>query len=189
MSSLINNSVNLGGNQTITGNKTFEKQIFTTANARIMTQQTNSGYGYGTLEIYRAGDSNNARAGVYVFDNSSNTSAAALLNYNNGNPYFQIPNSAALGSAISTAAINHTGNGYLKFGNGIQLVWGSGDTNKTTTFSRAFSEIFAIVCNNVENGNYGNAAYIGTYSNTNVFMRKYNNATVSARYIAIGRGA
>lgn len=189
MASLINNAVNLGGNQTISGAKTFEKQIFTTANARIITQQTSSGNGYGTLEIYRADDNNNARAGFWVFDKSSNISANAVLQYNNGNPFFSIPNSAAINSAVSTAAISRAGNGYLKFGNGIQIVWGSGNTNQTTTFSHPFSTIFSIVCSNVENGNYGNAAYIGTYSNTNVFMRKYNNATVSARYIAIGLGA
>lgn len=189
MASLINNSVNLGGNQKITGSKTFTQQIFTTANSRIITQQTSSGYGYGTVEIYHAKENNDARAGFWVFDKSSNTSVAAYLRYNNGNPFFSIPNSAAIGSAISTAAISRAGNGYLKFGNGIQIVWGSGKTNQTTTFSHPFSTIFSIVCSNVEDGNFGNAAYIGTYSNTNVFMRKYNNASVSARYIAIGLGA
>lgn len=189
MASLINNSVNLGGNQKITGSKTFTQQIFTTANSRIITQQTSSGNGYGTVEIYHAEENNDARAGFWVFDKSSNTSAAAYLKYNNGNPYFWIPKSAAIGSAISTDAISRSGNGYLKFGNGIQIVWGSSKTNQTTTFSHPFSTIFSIVCSNVEDGNFGNAAYIGKYSNTNVFMRKYNNASVPARYIAIGLGA
>ena len=45
-----------------------------------------------------------------------------------------MPNNAAIGTAIATAAISKAKNGYLKLGNGILIQWGyySGVINSTT---------------------------------------------------------
>lgn len=55
----------------------------------------------------------------------------------------KVPNNAAVGTAIATAAISKSANGYLKMGNGIIIQWGASLTTNTTnpkiTFPIAFS--------------------------------------------------
>lgn len=56
----------------------------------------------------------------------------------------KVPNSATVGTPVTTAAISKTGNGYLKMGNGIIMQWGRirMQTQKvltTITFPTAFS--------------------------------------------------
>ena len=55
----------------------------------------------------------------------------------------KVPNNAAVGTAIATAAISKTSNGYVKLGNGLIVQWGrvniSSDTSSTITFPTAFS--------------------------------------------------
>lgn len=56
----------------------------------------------------------------------------------------KVPNSAAVGTAVSTAAISKAANGYVKFGNGIIIQWGHWACSKeggtgTVTLPTSFS--------------------------------------------------
>jgi hypothetical protein len=62
----------------------------------------------------------------------------------------KVPNNAAVGTAIATAAISKAGNGYVKFGNGIIIQWGritmKHRTVMTITFPTSFASTNYSVC-------------------------------------------
>ena len=63
----------------------------------------------------------------------------------------KVPNTATTGTAVSTQAISKSGNGYIKFGNGIIIQWGTngGSGSRNITFPTAFtSNPRPIVCPN-----------------------------------------
>lgn len=57
----------------------------------------------------------------------------------------QMPDSDSVGSAITTKAISKSGNGYLKMGNGIIIVWGGYAQSSSGSHSVSFPTAFTAV--------------------------------------------
>ena len=51
----------------------------------------------------------------------------------------KVPNTATTGTAVSTQAISKSGNGYIKFGNGIIIQWGKANAPTNVTLPTAFT--------------------------------------------------
>ena len=124
-----------------------ENNTFTGSNEFKQTVKAPSVYGYGSdgvrtasLEFIDGGNDNIARL-VAVSNNGSNA-VTADLHFNNGSPYFSAPASSEIGAAVTTTGITKSGNGYVKFGNGLIIQWGYDATTGNTrseTFSTAFT--------------------------------------------------
>lgn len=77
----------------------------------------------------------------------SNYSAVTTGFDANGNPYTYAPHCNITNGIVTQAGISKSGNGYMKFGNGIIMQWGqaSVSSNKATvTFPTAFSGSFKV---------------------------------------------
>lgn len=97
----------------------------------------------------------------------------------------KVPNSATVGTAVSTAGISKGTNGYVKFGNGIQLCWGS-YANGTNTFSVAFgSKVSLAVCGEYSWNETTKVTKL-TVSNFTVDTDTNSSQSPVKRYIAIG---
>lgn len=100
----------------------------------------------------------------------------------------KIPNSAAAGTAVSTAAISKGGNGYVKFGNGIIIQWGTGtmkNANTTITFPIAFNSVARVSLTKVTNSDGRTEDWwIKSVTKTNFVVR--SSETDGNHWIAIG---
>lgn len=170
MKSLIDNAVNLGGNQEIGGKKTF------------------LGTGDGGIEL-RGTDGSSA--GYIDFNKSMDTDYFSRLLCKASNGYIMYTRgNVNFGEIFARLESNYSSNGYVKFGDGLQICWGSVTSGSTASFSHAFSSVWAATLTMVINENAGYSAYIGTLSTTAIKALRYNNNTsTSCRYIAIGKGA
>lgn len=130
------------GNNTLTGNNSF-----TGSNEFTQTVKAPSVYGYGSdgvrtasLEFIDGGNDNIAR--LVAVSNNGGNAATADLHFNNGSPYFSVPSSDVIGSAVATTGISKGQEGYVKLGNGIIIQWGYFDAstaNQPITFPTAFT--------------------------------------------------
>lgn len=90
-------------------------------------------------------------------------------------------------SGNGLATFSKSGNGYIRFSNGIQICWGTVSTGSTATFAKAFSTIYSATLSMIVDDNGGYVAYVGSISTTQIKARRYNNNSgTSCRYIAIG---
>jgi hypothetical protein len=97
----------------------------------------------------------------------------------------KVPNSATVGTAVSTAAISKATNGYVKFGNGIQLCWGT-YADGTNNFSVAFaSKVSIAVCGEYSWNQVTKITKL-TVSNFTVETDASSSQSPVKRYIAIG---
>ena len=109
----------------------------------------------------------------------------------NGNTYGYCPASAIEGSIITTASISKTTDGYLKFGNGVIIQWGTAEGSNTgtlNTFPLSFSsKTYKIIALN--KGNTLDASWLlFSISATQVskFTLYCNQNNTDVYYIAIG---
>lgn len=208
MASLINNAVNLGGNQTISGAKTisYGDGLYIKSPTTDTSTPPTADNLYSGITIY---DKNGVRfgkfEGIYTTADYAGvqlsasrlidgvlkyTSGLGLTMDNAGNAKTFCPPSDLINSIVTTVAIRKTGNGYVKFGNGLQIAWGSVQSGSTATFSHPFSNIYSVVLTQHHGANVGYSAYIWSYSTTQVRAQCYNNDTGrGCSYIAIGLGA
>lgn len=100
----------------------------------------------------------------------------------------KVPNSATVGTAVATAAISKAGNGYVKFGNGIQICWGTGsmkNADTTITFPSAFASTVRVTLTKVRSDTGRSEDwFIKSQSKTSFIPRSSENDKLS--YIAIG---
>jgi hypothetical protein len=104
----------------------------------------------------------------------------------------KVPNNAAVGTAIATAAISKAASGYLKMGNGIIIQWGSKAltswTATTITLPTPFTSTNYKVASGVftsnENGNEQNWIRITNIKTSSFSFTKPDGGT--AHWLAIG---
>ena len=102
----------------------------------------------------------------------------------------KVPNTATTGTAVSTQAISKSGNGYIKFGNGIIIQWGKntvGTGNTDITLPTAFTSTNYKVTAMDAAFREGTAFRItsgGAYSTTKI--RLCGNGQVAAAWLATG---
>jgi hypothetical protein len=100
----------------------------------------------------------------------------------------KVPNSAEVGTAVATAAISKAGNGYVKFGNGIMIQWGTGsmkNANTTITFPTAFGSTARVSLTKVTNSDSRTEDWwVKSVTKTNFVVR--SSETDGLHYIAVG---
>jgi hypothetical protein len=100
----------------------------------------------------------------------------------------KVPNNAAVGTAIATAAISKSGNGYLKMGNGIIIQWGTASVPQGTTtvsFPTAFGSVARVCISKCTNSNnITEDWHLKSVSKTNFVAR--STETDNINWIAIG---
>lgn len=100
----------------------------------------------------------------------------------------KVPNSATVGTAVSTAAISKAANGYVKFGNGVQICWGTGSMKNgdtTITFPSAFASTARVAMTKVRSNN-GRSEDWWITSQSKTSFKPRSSETDSLSYIAIG---
>lgn len=109
----------------------------------------------------------------------------------------KVPNNAAVGTAIATAAISKSASGYLKMGNGIIIQWGkmyvTGSYDfRTITFPTAYTTANVCVMTqqnyNTINSEWSNGQHTKNISNTGFSFSKNFGSNVYGEYrwVAIG---
>lgn len=179
MRGLIDNSVNLGGAQTITGQKKFmqtkidvdnipddtiwgEGLTFVDKNGikigKIEPQFRANGY----IELVSSSEINGVKTSV-----SCRTKADGTKNcYISGN-------SSDNNTAVTTVSHKYTDVNNIKFGNGLLLQWGKTDTPNTVTFSTPYSEIpTVLITQNRSNANERNCM-VNTITTTSFKTLRY----------------
>jgi hypothetical protein len=176
-STLTASTVNLTSAQTISGAKTFTGSITLPAGT-VLTKQDNNLEG-GELVFQRANNdplAQDARIDLY----------GGMMRFLHCNAV-QVPASAALTTAVSTTGISKAENGYVKFGNGLIIQWGTLSSSKTITFSSPFTNAnsYALVFNNNSTTDgYGRGDKIESKSSTSATV---NNLCENPIYwLAIG---
>jgi hypothetical protein len=110
----------------------------------------------------------------------------------------KVPNNAAVGTAIATAAISKSASGYLKLGNGIIIQWGRQNSdghsyNKKYSLPTAFSSTNYKVVANLYNTNDSDRVFfvIKTQATSYFYARAQgveggSSGTTACQWIAIG---
>lgn len=202
--------VNLTGEQTITGQKTFAAEtspntIFQFAN--IDQYATPSEIRYNRLELR---DSNGYRVGSLeqrhmtdgsLFlglntsrrngDNTVYTKALGVGMTSSGSAYTVAPASALIDSIVTTTGISKGWGGYVKLGNGIIIQWGSAQVytyDTTITLPTAFSSINGkvIAMDNAYRNVTGFQNVSGRIYSTTQLRLCATSETTSVSWIAIG---
>ena len=152
-----------------------------------------------TVDQVYDGTSTNAQSGVAIegelsaIDSEISSINTALGNKApSANPTLtgtvKVPNSATAGTAVATAAISKAGNGYVKFGNGILIQWGTGsmkNANTTITFPTAFGSVARISLTKVTNSDGRTEDWwVKSVTKTNFVVR--SSETDGLHYIAVG---
>lgn len=215
MKSLIDNDVNIGGAQKITGRKTFTayNPAFFIENNMVERNVTPSDgfiYGQGIKSIDKNGQYIATLIEHVVYNNSGNVLsythigipkflssstgpeyASVSLVYNNtsGETYFEAPSSDVVGSVITTDAISKASNGYVKLGNGIIIQWGTEENvaqNGTITFSQAFSAAPSVTLTQIATTDTAYHVYLSAVSSTNFTVKRHGDAPDDFSWVAIG---
>lgn len=191
MKSLLDNNVQLGGKQSITGEKYYlAKQDFSCISSRGLVTSLAD----GKYIMWRSNGGTAGGLAALV----NNTSQAMKIDTINGNlmlggadyPPLAYANSEVDGVVTQTALSKATRKGYIKLGNGIIIQWGHiNEVNGgyTETFATAFSISNPIVmimrtssASTTTNVNYWTRGESATNFNA------YTSAATGINYIAIG---
>ena len=150
MRGLIDNSVNLGGVQTITGAKIFQQNNLelgvtpdsTIRGAGIVFTDKN-GVRVGKIEPKQttSGDSSLCLSASNLVNDSLEYSVLQSRVFNDGKKdIFTTSASAINNTVVTTVSHKYTDVNNIKFGNGLIIQWGKTDTPSTVTFSTPYTE-------------------------------------------------
>ena len=148
MRGLIDNSVNLGGAQTITGQKKFMQTKIDVDNIPTdtvvlgegLTFVDKNGVKIGKIEPqYRANGYIELVASSEI--NGVKTSVSSRAKADGTKDVYISGNSSDNNTALTTTSHKYTDVNNIKFGNGLLIQWGKTDTPNTVTFSTPYSQI------------------------------------------------
>lgn len=188
----INNAVvHLTGDETIGGVKTFNNPIH--FNSSVFVDAAGGDEG-GEIEFAKAPNSSllgNVKLDVYrnsmrIFGPASNGQTNNVMNADIEQNALFIPSSDKIDTAISTAGINKSSDGYVKLGNGIIIQWGR-SSQRTITYPIPFSTdtSFSIVVNNqAGTDGYGRPDRVENLTRTSCMVGADSEYPV--RWLAIG---
>jgi len=111
----------------------------------------------------------------------------------------KVPNSATVGTAVSTAAISKAANGYVKFGNGIIIQWGIKNATTTTqhggvdvtlptSFSNAAYQLAFGLCTKSNSGgiDFQDTGFVSRATTKFVLRMENTDYMAACSWIAIG---
>lgn len=154
----------------------------------IQFYSSDNGHRVASIRAMLSSDGNVCTA-VYGVNNVDNAAPNGIvLRRTSSGIWATAPSSDITDSIVTTTGINKSTNGYVKFGNGIILQWGTiaaGATSGTVSFPTAFSNTnFSVAAANYYNSGSGT---LGTYDYTTTGFTYYRSRSdFSIKYIAIG---
>lgn len=125
--------------------------------------------------------------------NIFNTIDLGIDSAGNRTAYVTTPESNSNGQNIATTAwVNTKLNnyyiseniGYLRFPNGIQMVWGVSSTGTTVNYPLAFKTVYSIIVSPAGDGT--KFAYYSNFSNTNFKINASGSGTITVSYLVVG---
>ena len=189
------------GDEIISGLKTFNNYFYV-KNTNYAYNETPSSLDFrgfyvtdkndirmGACETMQVADGDN-RIQINVFgkNGSWTTMPLGLGVTPSGETYTYAPASSRIDSIVTTRAISKGSDGYVKFGNGLIIQWGTINTPNKKTFSTPFTltprVVVARVNSSATNGTRTPVAH--SVSTTGFTAYWYNSESVTYNWIAIG---
>ena len=185
MRGLIDNSVNLGGDQTITGAKTFQQNNLelgvtpdsTIRGAGIVFTDKN-GVRLGKIEPLQKSDGSLdlAFSASNLVNDSLEYSVLHSRIFSNGTKDIQTTAASATdNTVVTTVSHKYTDVNNIKFGNELIIQWGKTDTPRTVTFSTPYNETpTVLITQNRDSPNERNCV-VNTITTTSFKTLRYGN--------------
>lgn len=205
MRGLIDNSVNIGGDQVIIGTKTYKKNLVIDAsNITLGTPPDATTYIPALTFIDSLGRNFGGVRASYTTNNQVSIEVLAQRNetgtyysgsggvklLNTGGARFSVPATSSNDSAIAQQAISKAQNGYVKLGNGLIIQWGYNGgfgTDTVVTLPTPFSNAnYSVVPTILSSTKYGFPTYLKAHTATNFTGERNDNNKPPMLWIAIG---
>lgn len=198
MRGLIDNSVNLGGNQTITGVKSYTSGLNIVSNNITDGATPESGINGTRLNFLDS-------AGVMIgFMRSVQKAAGDILlqskaihdsqgiqlelrskNDETTDLYCNGPSSTN-NTVVTTVSHKYTDVNNIKFGNDLIIQWGKSATPNTVTFSTPYTEIPTVLITQNANGNDQRNVMVHSITTTSFKTYRYSSEVANLEWFSIG---
>lgn len=196
MRGLIDNSVNIGGDQVITGVKSFMQSNIDVNNIPDTGLLTGTGIKFVDKNKIEIGHIEPRQSPIaielatYSKYGETTCSSSNRTNYDEKRSVFCSASSDENNTLLNTVAKNKAQNGYFKLGNGLIIQWGYKSefgTDTVVTLPTPFSNTnYSIVPTMLSSTNYGYPTYLKARTATNFTGRRNDNNKIPCLWVAIG---